>query len=227
MVAQAVSWIPLGALALRYEGVLLAVAPLVLVSYLVLWLTLRAGRRVADWVTAARLVMVVAVFLAILTAGRIEAWAWICFCVAALADLIDGWVARRFGGSAAGAVLDMEADQAALVVFALAALHFDAVTGFVLLLPAFRYAYVVSMKLRGVAVHDPKPLDGDNRRAKIICATVVVLLLAMLCPYIDVWLGRALAARLDSWLVSLAIALLAFSYSSDVVQLFARREHAG
>lgn len=215
MLAQAVLWILVCALSLRYDGAFVLAAPLVLLSYAALWVLLGAGRTVADWITGSRLVLLCAVFASCMLEGEISGPAWFVLCFAAFADLADGWAARRWGGTPGGAILDMEADQFSLLIFAICAHALDGAGFYVFALPAFRYLYVLGMGLRGFAIHDPKPLDGDNRRAKTICAIVVISLLAMLCPY--------LMPEADFWLAVLAIALIAFSYASDVVQLFARR----
>ena len=60
----------------------------------------------ADLVTAIRFPLALAFVLVSGTTGRI-----VILAVAAMSDLVDGWVARRFGGSRAGAVLDPVADK--------------------------------------------------------------------------------------------------------------------
>lgn len=212
---QAAFWIGFGVACLRYEGAFVATPILILLSYAWLWRLLGSGARVADYVTGSRLLLVAGALALVLQDGAVSPLAWWLLVVASLADLADGWAARRWGGSRGGAVLDMETDQFAFVVFAFAAYAFDGVASFVLLLAASRYLYVLLMSLRGVPVHDPKPLDGDNRRAKIICAVVVTLQLAVLSPFVP--------TVYDHWLALTAVALLAFSYSSDVVQLLVRR----
>lgn len=193
----------------------LAVPPLVLLGHAMLWRVLGAGRFAADFVTGARVVLLVAGVAAALWTGTWNAVAWGTCVVAACMDLIDGAVARRCGASPGGAVLDMEADQASFVVFASLACAFDLAPTIVLVLPAMRFGYVLLMWVVGCAVHDPKPLDGDNRRAKVICAVVVVLQLVFLAPFVRPDL-RAVAAYV-------AIALLVPSYVGDVRGILRRR----
>lgn len=215
MLGQAVFWLVFCVVCLRYEGAFVAAPALVPLSYLLLWRVVRAGRTVADWVTGARLVVLCAVCAWAFARAEISPMLWAMFCVASLLDLADGWAARRWGGTPGGAILDMEADQFSLLVFAICAYAFAGIGAYVFSLPAFRYVYVLLMSMRGFAIHDPKPLDGDNRRAKTICALVVGAQLAILCPY--------LLPESGFWFAMLAISLIAFSYASDVVQLFARR----
>ena len=64
-------------------------------------------------VTAARLCAVpVAVWLAV--RGHLAA-TFVVFGLAGVSDAVDGWLARRYGGSALGAILDPLADKALLI----------------------------------------------------------------------------------------------------------------
>ena len=175
---------------------------------------LRVGRRAADAVTAARFVtLLVAVGLAF--AGSANA-VWVAT-AAVMLDLVDGAVARRFGGSPQGAVFDMEVDQ--LTVLALAAVVVAQGGGVhVLLLPALRYAFVLAMWWAGAPAHDPKPKHGDNRRGRRVCAAVMTVLLLALWP--------PLPALLRDLLTAAAVALLAWSFADDAKFLLAHRRGA-
>lgn len=184
------------------------------VSYAALVAILRAGRRAADVVTIGRCA---GLMVAIGITGRMPTVGWSLAVVAVLLDLVDGAVARRFGGSPQGAVLDMETDQ--FTVLGLASAVVAAGGGaHVLLLPALRYAFVLAMWWAGAPAHDPKPVAGDNRRGRRICACVLVALLAALCPWIPPWAGDLATA--------VAVALLAWSFSGDARFLLAHRRTA-
>jgi len=113
------------------------------VCYGALWRILRAGRRAADWVTLARFVGFQALFVAVVLSGKITWALWIGLVAVVLLDLADGWTARRFGGSEAGAVLDMETDQLGVLGLALLACGYAKVGIWILLLPVFKYVYVL------------------------------------------------------------------------------------
>lgn len=175
---------------------------------------LRVGRRAADHVTAARfVVLLVAVWLAF--AGSADA-VWIATAAVVL-DLVDGAVARRFGGSPQGAVFDMEVDQ--LTVLALAALVVARGGGVhVLLLPALRYLFVLGMWWADAPAHEPKPKHGDNRRGRRVCAAVMTVLLLSLWP--------PLSPSLRDVLTAAAVVLLAWSFADDARFLLAHRRGA-
>lgn len=215
---QAVAWLTLGVVGLltRPElGTALATtAAAALLSLLSLVLLLRAFR-LADLCTSARVGLLAA---ALLWASRIGAVAWPVWAacvVAVVADLVDGAVARRRGPTAHGAVLDMEADQLATTQLAVLATVAWDVAPLVLVLPGFRLAYVLLGWLRGLPAHDPKPKAGDNRRARVICAGSMTLLLVTVAPSVPS--GVRLAC------VAVAATALAYSFADDFVYLLRRR----
>jgi CDP-diacylglycerol--glycerol-3-phosphate 3-phosphatidyltransferase len=96
--------------------------------------------------TAARLVLSLFVFFALVVAGRVsgldpdvlfglERWAFAAFVVAAVTDFFDGWLARRYGVvSVAGAILDPIADKVLICAAILGLLALTASPAF--LIPA-------------------------------------------------------------------------------------------
>jgi phosphatidylglycerophosphate synthase len=192
------------------NGLLLAVG--IGLSFVLLVGLLRAGRRIADAATIGRLSALAAL---VATAGPAATLGWWCGAVAVVfADLLDGALARRFGASEAGAVLDMEADQ--LVVFGLAATLVRQGGGtHVLILPAMRWTFVLASWWLGIPAHEPKPVDGDNRRGRLVCAAVLVALLLALAPGVPRAGGDVATA--------VAVLLLAWSFSGDARHLLARR----
>ena len=97
------------------------------VSLVTLGVVLSVPRTVADFVTAARAVALVAGFAGPLWSGELTWWAWLVLALAVTLDLVDGWFARRFGATARGAVFDMECDQ--LCVLALSLMGCSETTG--------------------------------------------------------------------------------------------------
>ena len=179
---------------------------------------LGAPRSLADVVTLLRAALVVAVVCAPWWLDGRPWWTWSLLALALAADLLDGAIARRFGGSPQGASLDMECDQ-----FAVLAMSWLIVARgggeHALLLPAMRYVFVIVAWCKSVPADDPKPVDGDNRRGRIVCAVVVVALLLSLMPSTSRHIANAFTAA--------AVALLAWSFASDWRHLFARRLDEG
>jgi len=223
--AQAVLWLPVltgAAWTLSRTGsgqwVFGAAPILATVSYVALWGVLRAGRRVADWVTIARFIGFQALFVAVALTGRITWALWIGLGAVVLLDLADGWTARRFGGSRAGAVLDMETDQLVTLGLALLACGVAKVGIWILLLPAFKYGYVLSSGVLGLAVHDPRPVDGGNQRAKTICALVMAILLACTLPVLPLAVRQVASG--------IAVGLLGCSFAIDARALYGRQKES-
>lgn len=212
---QSLAWVPaLGwcALASDAGGSHGYVAAGLLLSMVSLTAVLRAPKTLADLVTLSRALLLVAAVA--MSAGLGLWWTWALLAVAASFDLVDGAVARRFGATDAGAVLDMETDQ--LLVLALSWLVvLGGGSPHVLLLPMMRYAFVLAAWWASLPANDPKPVDGDNRRGRIICAAVVVGLLLALVPGMPRW-------GVDV-LTGVAALLLIWSFAGDWAFLFARR----
>ena len=126
LVVQAASWLCVLALAgltgTAPAFAVTAVLVWLVLSYAAMWRILGAGGTVADRVTLLRFVALLVAAGVITGSGRVTWPAWLVLVAVALADLLDGYCARRFGGSAGGAILDMETDQFAFVVLALLAL---------------------------------------------------------------------------------------------------------
>jgi phosphatidylglycerophosphate synthase len=196
------------------SAVLWGVLVLAASSYPFLWRALGTGRTAADRVTLARFLGLLA-FLALVARTNEVTWtSWLLAAAAVASDLLDGWTARRFGGSEAGAVLDMETDQLATLVLSVVAAIVAGAGAWVLLLPAFRYAFALSMTALGLDPGDPRPVDGDNRRGRLVCASVMTLLLVCLAP--------PLAAPARFAASGAAVLLLGWSFASDAAHLVRR-----
>ena len=196
------------------EGISLRWVPLalMLISYVGLWFTLRAGRTLADWVTLARFIGLMGFMSLINIEGQVTWIAWSLALAVILGDLLDGFVARRFGSSPGGAVLDMETDQFSTLALAMVAAILMDAGYWTLALPAFKYVFVLAMTLMSIKSTDPKPCDGDNQRGRLICAIVLGLLLASIFP--------AFGAAIRGTASALAVLLLAYSFSSDAAFLW-------
>jgi phosphatidylglycerophosphate synthase len=215
--SQALGWLPVLVLCAWWRADVFTapwpgVAAIVMAAaHVALVAVLRAGRRAADMVTLLRFAGVAALLAFGGAAAADAAWSfWCAATVVVLLDLVDGAVARRFGGSEAGAVLDMETDQCTVLTLSLLVVaHGGAVH--VLLLPALRYLFVLAMWFAGAPAHEPKPKNGDNRRGRRVCAAVMVALLVALLPEMPP-LARDLAT-------AVAVLLLAWSFTDDARHL--------
>jgi len=69
--------------------------------------------------------------------------AFILFVVAGLSDAVDGWLARRYGGNAIGALLDPVADKALLVTMYVTLAAVAAVPPWLAILVVFRDLLIV------------------------------------------------------------------------------------
>jgi phosphatidylglycerophosphate synthase len=211
-------WIPvLVALAVRPAGggpwSLAGCVAAAAASFVVLWRLLGCNTA-ADRVTAGRLLAMCAGTAGIALARGVTWIAFVVIALAVLADAADGWVARRRGATAAGASLDMEADQLTVLLLSAAAATMGLVGAWVLLLPGYRYAYVLILSALGMPVHDPDP-RGDNRRGRIVCALTVTSLLLVLFP--------ATPAPVRPIAALIAVVALGWSFMSDAVHLATRR----
>jgi phosphatidylglycerophosphate synthase len=220
-VVQATVW-PAALLALllatggptQHLPIWLAIGAMAVASYVWLLQALGGAKTLADRVTIGRFLAMVATCALAVANGAVGWPLWLALVAVVLADLADGWAARRFGSSEAGAVLDMETDQLATLGLALVACGVADVPAWVLALPALRWLTVLLRALLGAAAGDPKPRAGDNRQGRALCALMLVLLLASLLPAAGHGLRTAAAA--------LAVLVLAWSHGSDLVYLLRR-----
>lgn len=223
LLTQSCLWIPLLVVVWGVGSVgwpLVVAASLLGASFGALCVGAGAGATIADRVTLARVLGTLAVAVLIGVEARVTWLSWALLLVTALVDLVDGWCARRFGGSEAGAVLDMEADQGFVLLASVAAVSTGTVGPWILLLPGFKYLYVLFAFASGFPPHDPKPRPEGNGRGKVVCFFVVASLVTILAP--------PLPRAVDTALGIAAVAALALSFGSDARYLVgeAQRQRA-
>ena len=95
----------------------------------------------ANIVTFARLCAVPLAFWLVL-AHRIDD-AFLLFVAAGLSDALDGWLARRYGGNAIGAMMDPVADKALLVTMYITLATIGALPDWLAILVVFRDLLIV------------------------------------------------------------------------------------
>jgi phosphatidylglycerophosphate synthase len=168
----------------------------------------------ANLVTAVRAVLVAGVAAAGLAAPatRVAATVVVVGTVAALLDLVDGWLARRTGTATTfGARFDMEVDAAFVLVLSCLVWRFGVTGPWVLLSGLMRYGLVAGAALLPWL---GRPLPPSRRR-QAACVVQIVALLVALAPFVRGQLAWATAAG--------GLAVLAWSFAVDVAWLHRRR----
>ncbi len=185
--------------------------PALFFSWLTLNVTVWPGLHVADLVTGARGFGMVGLVCAWPLDGDFSlGWSAILATLLGL-DLLDGWIARATKPTEKGAWIDMETDQLAVLSMSLLASPRPGVGPLILVLPILRYAFVVAMFLTGRPAHLPKPVKGDNRRGRLICAAVITTLFLLVTAPLPEEIRRILTIG--------AVGLLAYSFAGDARHL--------
>lgn len=169
----------------------------------------------ANTVTLSRIVLICLLAALMGTAVPDADCLWLIAGLAVLSlalDGVDGWAARRSGlVSRFGARFDMEADAFFVLVLSVLVWQWGRVGGWVLLIGAMRYPYV----LAGAVwpwLRAPVP---DSFARKAVCVVQSLVLIACLLPPVSVDLAAVLAAG--------ALALLLWSFGRDIIWLWRRR----
>jgi CDP-diacylglycerol--glycerol-3-phosphate 3-phosphatidyltransferase len=178
-----------GALALREPGFAAPAAATWLIAAAGLWAPAAAAEPVgaATAVTLGRglLVALVAGFLAVAPGVGALAWApGLLYAAAALADLVDGYLARRLGQvSALGSRLDVTADALGLLVAPAVAVRWARLPAWYLLLGAAYYLFLAGLWLRA-RVGLPVRADHlrPSRHARAFAGCQMGLTVAALLP---------------------------------------------
>jgi len=208
----------IGVAAQRPLSSLLAFLPWAALVFAALALRHRSAWRAADWVTTLRVgLFLIAAAFSLDPEARILVTA--LFVLAAVGDLLDGYVARRYGSGPHGAVLDMEADQLFVFALALAALlKTDSSSDpalWLLVFPGLKYAFTAAQLGLRLPAGNPQPDQRGNQRARWVYFTVVLLLL-----------GATLPRTLPDWylaLLALAAVALTASFAGDLLHTLRQR----
>ena len=184
------------------------------------WLYFLGGgpRTAADALTLLRLLILFAAVV-LLCVFHAAALALILFAVSLLLDMVDGWLARRNGDTAWGAVYDMESDQAWVMGISIGIHALHPSVAWVLIFPALRFFQVLFLKIIKLPASDPKPVDGNNMRARTIFAIVAGGLLLSLLPN--------LSSGPRSGILLACLLLLSGSFLSDQCHLWKHRRKEG
>jgi cardiolipin synthase len=170
----------------------------------------------ANIVTFSRLCAVPLAFWLVLV-HRIDE-AFLLFVAAGLSDALDGWLARRYGGNAIGAVMDPVADKALLVTMYITLAAVGELPAWLAILVVFRDLVIVGgilcLSFIGVRVAI-KPLRISKFN------TVLQITLVALVLLISGW-HLAIPALVDALVVCVALSTCA-SGAAYVWQWTARR----
>ncbi|WP_150913151.1 CDP-alcohol phosphatidyltransferase family protein [Marinobacter halotolerans] len=178
----------------------------------------------ANRVTLARGVLVLALvslapFLGQLPSGAAGNYLWLYVSlsiIALLLDGVDGWTARATGTQTAfGARFDMELDALFILGLCVAILALDKAGAWVLALGLMRYGFVVA-GLIWPFINRPLP---DSFRRKTVCVWQLVTLMVALVPVTP--------DALAYWSLMLALALLCYSFGTDLRWLYQTFANSG
>lgn len=147
-------------------------------SALMFW---HSQRLQADWITYLRLTLSI-LFLLRGATGSPLSWMDPIFAIVIFAmDGLDGYFARRQGPTYTGAIFDMEADAFFVMTLTLLSIALAKLPLWLLILPAWRYLYVLIRK--GIQTFHPTALfKRGTWRGKIVCVVVLVALIFNLIP---------------------------------------------
>lgn len=151
----------------------------------------------ANFVTFLRLCAVPVAFWLVVEHRMIEAF--VLFVLAGLSDAVDGWLARRYGGNAIGAILDPLADKALLVTMYVTLAVISAIPVWVAILVVFRDLLIVggvlALRLNGQSVTiRPLYISKLNTVFQIVLIAVTLFLAAF-------GLSAPLAVTALAWVV--------------------------
>lgn len=160
-------------------------------------------------------VLILAAGLADPYAAVSQQWFWASLAMAILIlDGVDGYLARRLNASSDfGARFDMEVDAALTMTLCLGVWMLGVAGAWVLMLGLMRYAFVAA---GWVWPWVNRPLSESVRR-KIICVWQIASLVIALLPVTP--------ASAAVWILALALALLAYSFTVDLAWLYRAGGH--
>jgi phosphatidylglycerophosphate synthase len=147
----------------------------------------------ANLVTGGRLLLVLLVLsCAALPPSPVLGWTIVVVAtVAALLDLVDGWVARRTGTATAfGARFDMEVDALLILVLAVLGWQYGKAGAWVLGSGLLRYGFVAA----GAALPWLRAPLPPSLRRKTICVVQIVALIVVMGPIVRPPLSTVIAA---------------------------------
>jgi CDP-diacylglycerol--glycerol-3-phosphate 3-phosphatidyltransferase len=147
----------------------------------------RWRRWLPNMVTFLRAALVPVILLLLARADGADAFAWaafVVFVVAALTDTLDGWAARRFGGTSPfGAFADPLADKLLIVGTLVVLAAFDRVGWWIVIVVAAREVGVTL--LRVVAVRRTGVVVSASTWGKIKTVAQIIAIGAELLPLLD------------------------------------------
>ncbi len=167
------------------------------------------------WANRATLVRAAMVVLLVSLApfiARLDNWLWLygALCLFALVlDGVDGAIARTTHSTTAfGARFDMELDALFILGLCVAVLALEKAGAWVLALGLMRYAFVAAGHWL-TFMNQPLP---ESFRRKTVCVWQVVTLMIAILP--------VTSAAFANWTLAIALALLCYSFSTDLRWLY-------
>lgn len=167
------------------------------------------------WANRATLVRAAMVVLLVSLApfiARLDNWLWLygALCLFALVlDGVDGAIARATHSTTTfGARFDMELDALFILGLCVAVLALEKAGAWVLALGLMRYAFVAAGHWLNF-MNQPLP---ESFRRKTVCVWQVVTLMIAVLP--------VTSAAFATWTLAIALALLCYSFSTDLRWLY-------
>ena len=191
--------------ALSPTAMTLAYGGWTLVAFGYLFARIRGHRRMADLVTAARVLLCVLLFAGHALEPRAAWWKVAVAAAIIILDAVDGAVARREGPSEAGAVFDMESDAFYLVTMCGIAHVYLGVHPLVFVIGALRPLYVVGWAVLRLFIEPPGPNRKGSRLGRVVHVATAIALIADLSPALAVGAKNAIAGA--------GAALICYSYA--------------
>jgi phosphatidylglycerophosphate synthase len=221
LIAQSVLCLALLAVLAFYPGELetghlfLAIGLWLLTSHGVLTYSLSALQTAADVMTAFRCLLGVSGFLLAGYEREPSALVLTLVGLALVGDWIDGRLARAHGATEHGAIFDAETDQSIVMMLAVMVVNLTDMEIWILLFPAYRYVYILLLERFDIPTDNPKPKQGRNARARLVCAFTVIILFADLLPLV--------ALEVKQTLSIIALLALTYSFADDIFYNFTMR----
>jgi phosphatidylglycerophosphate synthase len=167
-------------------------------------------RRTADLISFSRVLLTISLLVWFLLEPQLNFGKFLLACGTLFLDGVDGYVARRRGPTASGAILDMEADGFFTLVLCSIIVFFRGGTTALLIIPALRPLYVIATAIIGRWIHFNSTDLRPTLRGKLICVATLVVLIANIFPALQ---------SLDLNQINFFTAgLLLYSFGADTVR---------
>lgn len=181
-----------------------------LVGFGYLFVHIDGYRRWADRVTAVRVLLCVLLFAGHALDPHAAWWKVGVAILIIVLDGVDGALARRHGPTERGAVFDMESDSFFVITMCGVAHLYLGIGPWIYIAGLLRPLYVLMWAVLLLFVKPPSPnRKGGSQRGRIVFLVLIISQITTLAPIFPLAFKQVIAA--------LAVALLSYSFSIDIV----------